>query len=409
MRTIEMREHEKKKEHLSSDEVSQLLRVGIVDLAPTTGADEWELATKSKVGTVDLPSLRLLVRPKVGIENLFYLLGFGAGLTEWAREQFPYEREGDLFKAVAWVFEAEVRRALAQGIVRGYRSHLETLTTLRGRIDMAGQLRARQGRPFPLECSFEDYTEDVELNRVLKATHRRLLSFPSLYPGLRRGLRHNGRAFENVATVEYASGFVPKLNFTRLDRHWEAAGRVAQLVLRQQSLRDREGNVIGTAFTVDMNKLFERFVEAIVREEAYREGWELLAQDVSPLTEKSDTALMKEVRIEPDLVLRRRGGRRKFAVGDAKYKVLAPGKWLREDLYQLLAYCSVLGLPKGLLIYASEHPPETYTVRQVGIGLEIVGINMDAGPSEIEAQARGAARRLVEQATEFLARRQTQA
>jgi 5-methylcytosine-specific restriction enzyme subunit McrC len=94
-------------------------------------------------------------------------------------------------------------------------------------------------------------------------------------------------------------------------------------------------------------------------------------------------------------------------VGDAKYKVLKPGKWLREDLYQLLAYCSVLGLPKGILIYASEHPPETYTVRQVGIGLEIVGINMDADPSDIETQARGAAGRLFEQATEFLTHQHT--
>ncbi len=63
---------------------------------------------------------------------------------------------------------------------------------------------------------------------------------------------------------------------------------------------------------------------------------------------------------------------------------------------------SVLGLPNGILIYASEYPPETYTVRQVGIGLKIVGINMDAGPSEIETQARSAARRLIEHATEFL-------
>lgn len=230
----------------------------------------YELRAGSTVGTVMLPSLRLLIRPKVGLENVFFLLDFGPRLTRWGAAQFPYEQDPDLFKAVAWVFEAEVRRALAQGLVRGYQPRSETLTTLRGRIDLARQLRARQGRPFPLECRFEEYTEDTELNRVIKAAHRRLLQIPHLDERLARKLRHRYRAFDGVASVEYARGSVPEIAFTRLNRHWEVAGRLARLILHQQSLRDREGEVVGTTFTVDINALFERFVEAVVREEARR-------------------------------------------------------------------------------------------------------------------------------------------
>ncbi len=390
MRTIILREYQSSQERLTRSEVEQLLPVrNLVSLTPLWGEEMYELRAGSIVGTVVLPSLRLLIRPKVSLENMFFLLGFRSGITRWGEEQFPYEQDPDLFKAVAWVFESEVRRALAQGMVRGYQPRSETLTTLRGRIDLAGQLRVRQGRPFPLECRFEDYTEDTELNQVIKAAHRRLLQVPQLDARLVSKLRHRYRAFDTVADIEYALTSVPKLIFTRLNRHWEVAGRLARLILYQQSLRDREGAVVGTTFTVDMNELFERFVEKIVREEAQRAGLELVAQ--------AERHLTKDITIRPDLVLR--GAGRDAAVADAKYKELTPGRWPHADLYQLLAYCVSLGLANGLLIYASKHPFESHLVKHVGVALHVVGIEMTRSPRDLEMRARKVAGHLIQQAS----------
>jgi 5-methylcytosine-specific restriction enzyme subunit McrC len=389
LRIIKLREYQPSQQHLTRSEVEQLLQVTkLVGLTPASSDGTYELRAGSTVGTVILPSIRLLIQPKVGLENLFFLLGFGPRVTRWGEAQFPYEQDPDLFKAVAWVFEAEVRRALAQGLVRGYQPRSETLPTLRGRIDVAEQLRSRQGMPFPLECRFEEYTEDTELNRVVKAAHRRLLQVPQLDARLARKLRHRYRTFDDVAAVEYPPGSVPELHFTRLNSHWEVAGRLARLVLNKQSLRDQEGAVVGTTFTVDMNALFERFVETIVREEAQRAGLRLVAQAPRKLT--------AEIPVRPDLVLHGEG--KDLAVGDAKYKELRPGEWPQADLYQLLAYCVSLGLPAGLLIYASERPLERHVVERAGINLEIVGVEMSGSPRRLEARVREAAGRLVRQA-----------
>lgn len=390
MRTITLSEYQPSRECLTEVEAKQIQATRLVDVTPLSGEGMYEIRAGSHVGTAVLPSVRLLIRPKVGLENLFFLLGFGSGITRWTKAQFPYERDPDLFKAVAWVFETEVQRATAQGMVRGYQGRSETLTTLRGRIDLAAQLHARQGRPFPLECRFEEYTEDIELNRVIKAAHRRLLQIPGLELELTRTLRHRYRTFDNVNSIEYLPGSVPELNFTRLNRHWEAAGQLARLILQWQSLRDREGRIIGTTFVVDMNKLFERFVESIVREEARRAGYGLVAQGWRRFAPK--------ISIQPDLILRRDG--LDLAVGDAKYKELRAGKWPHADLYQLLAYCVSLGLPAGLLIYASGYPLEKHEVLHAGVSLEMLGIEMSGKPHDLEAQVRNAAQRLLEQAAE---------
>jgi len=333
-----------------------------------------------------LPTLQLLIRPKVGLRNLLFLLGYGAGLTRWAEEQFPYEREPDLLRAVAWIFEAEVSRAAGQGFVRGYQRHSETLTTLRGRIDMAGQIRARQGRPFPLECSFEEYTEDIELNRIVKAAFRRVLQVPNLDREIARRMRFRYRAFDEVASVAYAPGSVPKIDFTRLNQHWQAPTELAQLILNQGSLRDESGEVLGISFTVDMNKLFERFVEKVVGEEARRADWQFVSQ--------ASRHLADSIPMAPDLLLR--SGARDFAVGDAKYKELDRQHPPNDDLYQLLAYCVSLGLPAGLLFYAGKRPLEKYLVNRAGVTLEAISIDMTGTPSEIEAHARSASRRLID-------------
>ncbi len=396
MRTIELREYQPTPTRLTRSEVRQLRQTGLVEIQPLYAEDEYELRAGSSVGTVVLPTLQLLIRPKVDIRNVLFLLGYGTELATWAQEQFPYEEEPDLLRAVARIFEAEVSRSARQGLIRGYQAKRETLTTLRGRIDVARQFRLRQGRPFPLECSFEEYTEDVRLNRVVKAAIRRLLQVPGLSPGVARMLRFRYRLFDEVASVEYAPGSVPDIGYTRLHEHWRPAGELARIILNQDSLRDEIGKTMGIAFTVDMNELFERFVEKIVDREARRAGLCLVPQ--------ARRQLSTSVYMKPDLVLQRGGS--DLAVGDAKYKDPSDGGLRNEDLYQLLAYCVALGLERGLLIYAGELD-EWYHVERAGIVLEATAIDLTGGPEQIEASARRAASRLVEHANEEHRRRGT--
>lgn len=387
MRTIKLREYQPIPARLTRSEVRQLLGTNLVDLKPLPGEDEYELKAASIVGTVVLPTLRLLIRPKVGLKNLFFLLGYGVELTSWAEERFPYEEDPDLLKAVAYIFEAEVSRAARQGLVRGYQAQHETLTTLRGRIDIAGQIRTRQSRPFPLECAFEEYTEDIELNRVVKAALRSLLRVPRLSLDIVRRLRFRYRIFDEVESIAYGPGSVPDIDFTRLNEHWRPAAELARLILNQESLRDQTGETLGISFTVDMNTLFERFVEEIVGREARRARLQLIAQ--------APRYLSAGVPMRPDLVLR--AGSRDLAVGDAKYKEPGDGRPPNEDLYQLLAYCVSLGLPGGLLIYSGTLE-KRYRVERADIILEATSIDLTGEIEQIETSAREAAKCLVEQA-----------
>lgn len=93
------------------------------------------------------------------------------------------------------------------------------------------------------------------------------------------------------------------------------------------------------------------------------------------------------IRIKPDFVWSSTATPR--IVVDAKYKAEKPRGYPNADLYQLLAYCTVLGLRAGHLIYArGNEEPTRHVVR--GAGVEVVCHALDLGqpPDALLAEVR---------------------
>jgi 5-methylcytosine-specific restriction enzyme subunit McrC len=345
-----------------------------------------------------MPSMRVLIRPKVGLRNVFFLLSY-ADKIRWGAGDFPYQ-EDDFFRAFALWFDRESARAARFGLVRDYIERDEPLTTLRGRLAIDRQLATRPGRRIPLHCRYQDYSEDTALNRVVKAAHNALLRIPDLDRDVAVRLRHRARqVFGNVSNIEYAAA-LPDLTLTRLNRHWESTAHLARMILRRRSIRDERGNIVGTTFTIDMNSLFERFVEQVIGERVRATEHTLEPQARRRLTgygTGEHNVVVPPINMRPDFLLTASGS--PVAVGDAKYKeLLRVGDWEHPDVYQLLAYCVRLRLNRGLLIYAGRRPRTESAVVGTPIQLATVGIDLSGPPEAILREANRAADVFIEQA-----------
>ena len=88
------------------------------------------------------------------------------------------------------------------------------------------------------------------------------------------------------------------------------------------------------------------------------------------------------VLLKPDIVWR--VGGQVAAVIDAKYKAEKPSGFPNADLYQLLAYCTVLGLRVGHLVYASgNEKPARYVIRQAGTEIICHALNLSEPPDAL--------------------------
>ena len=283
-----------------------------------------------------------------------------------------------------------LHRALDRGNLRGYRLEEAALNTLRGRIRFSDQIKRRYGVFPPAEVRYDEFTEDIEENRLLKAGLDRLARMRIRSERARQSLRIFDKALEEVQLAFYNPRQLPEILYTRLNGHYRPAINLAKLILRSASFELRHGEIRASTFLVDMNEVFENFVVVALRE-ALGQSERAFPQNARGRRLFLDQA--EEVRLEPDLSWW--DGPRCTFVGDAKYKQVAVSGIKHPDLYQLLAYTVAADLPAGLLVYAAgEGDHAAHRVTHLGKTLEVVPLDLSGGPNEILVQVDELANRV---------------
>jgi 5-methylcytosine-specific restriction enzyme subunit McrC len=100
------------------------------------------------------------------------------------------------------------------------------------------------------------------------------------------------------------------------------------------------------------------------------------------------------IRLLPDITWWQDGRCR--AVIDAKYKRVTNDAFPNADAYQMLAYCTRLGLPTGYLIYADLDggKPGTSIVRNAGIEIVATWVDISGSIEELQASIDKLAKQL---------------
>ncbi|MFD8415637.1 McrC family protein [Streptomyces sp. NPDC059650] len=365
---------------LGSEAGRALAVSGILQSAtPDPGRNgHWLLRAGSRVGAVRTPGGPVVrITPKTPVSRLFFLLGFSLDPARAWRDS----REGtvdtgaydDVVPALAHAVERQIDAALRQGVLQGYREAEESALVVRGRLREAEQIRRHFGRTPPVEIVYDAYTVDTAENRILRAATERLLRLPGVPSPVRRRLAHQRVRLADALPLIRGQE-LPRWQPSRLNSRYQPALRLAEAVLRGTSPEHRPAGaepLTVDGFLLDMNKLFEDFVTVALREALQEHGLTGRLQDPHHL----DTAGL--VRIRPDLVVRTGDERTPLAVVDAKYKVEKADGLLNADLYQALAYATVLSLPEAHLVYAAGRQPERFhEVRGTTAGPEGRGVRL---------------------------------
>ena len=352
------------------------LRATVKDLTiePAPGEERVYVVTpQSMVGAVEVEGLSVVIRPKIPIGQVLSLALYALGAENRQRNlRFSFDEDASLPDLLALALTSAAQYAFSRGLLHGYRTEEDALYGVRGRIRFEEQLRRRYGRTLPVEVRYDEFTDDVLENRLIKAAVGRLASMRISLPAARRDLGWIAGTLANVTIVEFAPAHVPEPRFDRLNEHYRDVVALARLVLRHSAFQSRRGAVRAKGFLFDMNAIFQQYVARALREKLGVSERAFGEQAILSLD------LGGAVNLRPDLVWKR-GGQVVF-VGDAKYKDLSRDYARESDLYQLLAYTTALDLKGGLLIYAKSVADQahagSYVVRHSGKRLEVAALDL---------------------------------
>ncbi|MDP5315684.1 McrC family protein [Streptomyces poriferorum] len=369
---------------LTGDQVAALVAVpDLVRLTPAPGG-RWNVRGNQKVGLIRLPTrsggaIHLRLRPKLGIRDLLFLLSYSSA-GPWHPEPVTAATADDLLPALADLLARTARRTLEGGVLHGYQEVAEELPLIRGRIRTTDQLR-RTGLPLPISVRYDDHTPDIPENRILLAALNLAAHLPGVPDPTRLALRHLAHRLHGVRH-SHPGEPLPTWTQTRLNARYTSALRLAELLLSGHSIR-QEGNAPTPAdgFLLDLPKVFERFLTVTLGEALAHHGIRCAPQDVHRLDEA------RRATFRPDLVLYRGG--RPISVMDAKYTFLKGTSPPVEHLYQLLAYCTALGISHGHLVYAAtgrSTAPTDHVIRCSPVTITAHALNLNEPSADLLAQ-----------------------
>ena len=393
MRQIDLREYaESGPIRLSATERDELRNIlPSLTIEPAASADDaYCLTPSSTIGALEIDGLSVSISPKLPVSRVLFMASYAMGAFKLREERFDFENAPSLVEVLALAFATAARRAFASGLLHGYRTEEEALHTVRGRVRIAEQIRRRFGVPIPLEVRYDEFTDDIMANRLVKAAVARLGRMRVRSPHTRAGLRWVGARLEDITLVEFPANAVPEIVFDRLSQHYRDVVALSLLVLRHASFETGRGGNRAPGFLLDMNVVFQDFVTQTLRE----------ALRVSERTFRTDDRIPRvtldeaeRVSLKPDLSWW--DGPICTFVGDAKYKRIENERVPNADLYQLLAYATALNLPGGLLVYAQgEAEPVAHRIRHAGKQLEIVTLDLSGPIDELLARIDDVAQRV---------------
>ncbi|MFI5648815.1 McrC family protein [Kitasatospora sp. NPDC051705] len=366
-------------EELTAEQAAALAASGIVRVEQGRRAGLWRVSGRRLVGAARINGVDLRISPKTPINQVLFLLGYAAAPGRWRSEPVTAAESEGLLPAVSYAFVRAAERATRHGPLQGYRTVEDTLPVIRGRVRPADQLRRHFGRSYPAEVSYEEFTEDIAENRILKAAAHRLLSLPDVPTSCRAGLRRVVTALSDVGEPEGGPPQHQPGSSGVHDARFDSAVRLGELVLRGASYDlQHRGTVYVDGLLLNMEKVFQDFVVGALADALRPYGGTVHPQDRRHFLDHGG-----RVQLLPDLVWCRNDGR-PAGVADAKYKAEKIRGHPNADLYQMASYCLGLGLDRGHLVYAAgEAPVSRHTVRNSGIELVRHAVQLAAEPAVV--------------------------
>jgi hypothetical protein len=315
-----------------------------IEVVPIGRPGRYRLTAHGFAGVVHTPNLRVVLRPKIPAANLFLLLDPDA-----PPDTFPDRAAGEpgteALDFLARRLAAEMRSRATAGLRRGYVERTDQQPFLHGRLEVAAQARETPAARTRFHTTRDEFSTDLAVHRIPKTTAEALLTSPGVGVEARAALRAAVAGYSEVLSADVGPSLFDALPSDRLSDADRPLIDLCRLLADGLQPGESAGDVHAPGFLIDLERVFERYVERGLRAAlppgSLHVQIEFVYHDPVPAGQPALTG-------RPDFVIR--SGGRIQCVLDAKWKAL-DGPPPAADVHQVLAYAAGLSCRDVRLVY----------------------------------------------------------
>ena len=263
--------------------------INSLPIAPLSfeGPDGSQLRARQYVGVVEVNDVAIEIYPKLDaaliesaemqtlssadcidtvMRNLLWMLEVAdhRDLTEAATAHLE-ETPTSFFDLFAYLLGKNLLPELKRGVAHSYVTFEDDLKTVRGGIGITEQVTRNWNRFDRVFCAWDEFTADIAINRLLKCACRFLAERVN-YPEAVRLLQDCQMLLSEVEDVSPVNALrdIGNLRFDRIVERFKTAFDLARRLLAGIGHNLGVGSANTFVFLLDMNQVFERYVQAVL-------------------------------------------------------------------------------------------------------------------------------------------------
>lgn len=325
---------------------------------------------------------------RIPIRNIYYMLSYAyktLSLTEYKNMgSESFENVKDLYSEILAIGLPVLIRS---GLLRDYICVNEKTTVIRGKIDINSSIKQNSLVNKKLVVVYDEFSEDILLNQILKATLVYLSSSTKISKIKRKKFRGFLPYFQGVSDVELNLALWKRIEYNRQNIRYQFLIDICRFLYEELLLSNGESESYQDVQDEQkLSSLYEKFVFAFYqRETRYRvlrpqipwkiddhfsEALPVMQTDI--VLQQQNKTLIIDTKFYSESMVKR------FAGGTAKHK--------SGNLYQIFTYVNNWKVSEneevgGMLLYAKtisdEQPNHRYNINGNKISVVALDLNQD--------------------------------
>lgn len=332
----------------------------------------------------------------IPIRNIYYMLSYAFQvLNEQGFKTIATEQFDNVAELCAAILSKGVSLQIKRGLRREYIENTEPLSSLRGRIEVSESIKTQSLQKRQLVCSYDDYSENAYVNRIIKTTMALLLR-ADIAKARKKELRKLLLFFGNIDLLD-VHDINWKIQYNRNNQSYRMLVSICYLVIKGLLQTNTDGTIRMMDFVDEqrMCRLYEKFIL-----EYYRKEFPQLTVNASQIPWALDDDMSEMLPVMQTDIMLSRGNT--VLIIDAKYyshttQAQYDTHTLHSaNLYQIFTYVKnqdakmTLGPHEvsGMLLYArtdeAVQPDKIY--RMSGNKISVRTLNLNCDFSAVRAQ-----------------------
>ncbi len=325
----------------------------------------------------------------IPVQNIYYMLSYAFQiLNEQGYKKVATEEFNNVGELCAAILVKGTTSLLKRGIGREYIETTESLSTLRGRIDIAESIKTQSMQKNKLVCSYDEFSINSYMNRILKTTMLALMH-ADISKQRKKDIKKVLVYFTDVDELDrYTINW--RLQYNRNNQTYQMLIAICYLVLKGLLQTQSDGSTKLMDFLDEqrMSRLYEKFLL-----EYYRKEHKELRAEAARIDWIVDDGITEQLpQMKTDITLSYQD---KILIIDAKYYAHTMQEQFGAysihsgNLYQIFTYvknkeAELQGQPhevSGMLLYAKTdeyyQPDSIYHMSGNKISVRTLDLNQD--------------------------------